>query len=79
MKLGKFQISGINLFPLFFAVKYRGTNNIIVGRATDREADQTTDDEVESSQIRVRRVVQTGSHRKRLTEQKQFRASDVEQ
>lgn len=43
-------------------MKYRGKDDIIVGRAIDRAEDQARATEVESSRIRAGRVVPTGSH-----------------
>lgn len=55
-------------------MKYRGKDDIIVGRATDRETYQTKVTDVKSFQIWVGRMVPTGSHRKRLAEQGGFHA-----
>lgn len=55
-------------------MKYRGKDDTIANRTTDKAADQTRAAKGESSRIRVGRVVSTSSHWKRLVEQGGFRA-----
>lgn len=52
----------IDFFPSIFSMKFRGRDDTIACRATYR----VKDDEAESSQIQVERVVSTDLHRKWL-------------
>lgn len=55
-------------------MKYRSKHDNIADIAIDRVEDQTRVDEAKFSQMRDGLVVPTGSHRKQLAEQGQFRA-----
>lgn len=55
-------------------MKFRGNDDTIASKTTDRAAIQVRVVEAESSQLRVGQVVSTDSHRKWLAEQGQFYA-----
>lgn len=67
MKYEKFQ-NFQNLTDVFFPVKYRGKDITIASRTIDRTTTQARATEVESSQLRVARVVSIDSHQKWLAE-----------
>lgn len=75
LEILKFPIVAIFLKKIpSFAVKYRGRDDTITSRGTERAADRARDDEDKSSRIRVGGVIPIDSHRKRLTERDGFRA-----
>lgn len=76
MKLRKFQnFQNLIVFPLVFVVKYRRRDEIIAGRVIYSATSQAMVVKAGSSQLRIGRVVLTGSHKKRLAEQGQLCAA----